>query len=81
MQPLDGNSIAGALYEMFGGEMTTATGVCGNCGTKSLVAELRVYVRAPGAVARCPSCGHVAFVLVDIRGTQRIHLDGLEWAG
>jgi ribosomal protein S27AE len=74
MQALDGNAIAGALYEAFGGEMTTRTGVCENCGAAGLMAELRVYTRAPGIVARCPSCGSVVLVLVDTGRTLRIHL-------
>jgi Family of unknown function (DUF6510) len=74
MQPLDGNAIAGALYETFGSEMTTWTGVCEHCGAVGLVAELHVYTRAPGIVARCPSCGSVVLVLVDAGGTLRVHL-------
>ena len=74
MQPLDGNAIAGALYEAFGDEMTTRTGICEHCGATGLLAELRVYTRAPGIVARCPNCGNVLLVLVDARGTLRIHL-------
>ena len=29
---LDGNAVAGMLGEVFAVEMTTATGICGNCG-------------------------------------------------
>jgi ribosomal protein S27AE len=74
MPPLDGNAIAGVLYEAFGGEMTTTTGVCAHCGAAGLMAELHVYTRAPGIVARCPSCGSVVLVLVDAGGTRRVHL-------
>jgi ribosomal protein S27AE len=74
MQPLDGNAIAGALYEAFGDEMTTRTGICEHCGATGLLAELRVYTRAPGIVARCQNCGNVLLVLVDARGALRIHL-------
>ena len=74
MQPLDGNAIAGALHEAFGDEMTTRTGICEHCGATGLLGELRVYTRAPGIVARCPNCGNVVLVLVDARGTLRIHL-------
>jgi uncharacterized protein DUF6510 len=74
MQPLDGNAIAGALYEAFGEEMTTRTGICEHCGAIGLLAELRVYTRAPSIVARCPSCANVVLVLVDAGGTLRIHL-------
>ncbi|HUO72157.1 MAG TPA: DUF6510 family protein [Solirubrobacteraceae bacterium] len=78
MEPLDGNAIAGALDAMFDAEMTTATGACRTCGHEAQVATLRVYVRAPGAVARCPRCGNVVFVLVEIRGQTRLHADGFE---
>jgi hypothetical protein len=78
MEPLDGNAIAGALCEWFGVEMTTETGICRSCGRPALIAELRVYTQAPGAVARCPHCGNVVFVLIDVRGTARLHHDGLE---
>jgi ribosomal protein S27AE len=81
VEPLDGNAIAGALHEAFGIEMTTEQGTCRSCGTASLLAELRVYTRAPGAVARCPACGNVVFVLVDVGGKVRVHLDGLELHG
>jgi hypothetical protein len=67
---LDGNAIAGELFAAFGREMTTAIGTCTNCGASSPVAELRVYLSGPGAVAHCPGCGTVAMVLA--RGTARL---------
>jgi hypothetical protein len=78
IQPLDGNSIAGDLFNLFGREMTTASGACRHCGTVALIAELRVYGQAPGAVVRCRHCGQVVFVVVDIRGETRINLDQFE---
>jgi hypothetical protein len=74
---LDGNAIAGLLFEVFGAEMTTAIGGCANCGASRQVAELEVYVRAPGTVARCPSCRSVLMVLVTIRGMTCVDLRGL----
>jgi hypothetical protein len=68
MEALDGNAVAGALCEHFGVDMTTAHGDCGHCGTGSMVAELAVYDRAPGAVMRCRACGDVVMVIVEIRG-------------
>jgi DNA-directed RNA polymerase subunit RPC12/RpoP len=76
MDALDGNAIAGQLFELFGREMTAATGACASCGANARVAELRVYARAPGSVVRCPACGSVVMVLVDVRGTLRAYLDG-----
>jgi uncharacterized Zn finger protein len=48
--------------------------MCEHCGATGLLAELRVYTRAPGIVARCPNCGNVVLVLVDAHGTLRMHL-------
>lgn len=81
MDALDGNALAGALYDLFDTEMTTVTGVCRSCHTPSLIAELRVYVRAPGAVARCPHCGNVVLVVVEAGGPTRAYLDGVDLPG
>jgi len=78
---LDGNAIAGLLVEVFGSEMTAETSVCGSCGASAAVAELAVYVRAPGTVARCRSCGGVLMVLVTIRGITCVDLSGLAALG
>jgi hypothetical protein len=75
---LDGNSIAGDLFVAFGREMTEVVGECRNCGKTSAVAELCVYPRAPGAVARCPSCDAVVMVVVTIGGECYVHLPALE---
>ena len=77
MDALDGNAIGGLLLEVFGAEMTTATGVCDHCGATALVAELVVYLQAPGTVVRCRSCESVLMVVVDVRGTKCIDLRGL----
>ncbi|HUA04816.1 MAG TPA: DUF6510 family protein [Solirubrobacteraceae bacterium] len=80
MEPLDGNAIAGDLFEHFGNEMTTATGACATCGTVSVIAELTVYMRAPGAVVRCRHCGNVVIVLVHIAGAIRVNTDRFQLA-
>ena len=77
MSALDGNAIAGQLVEVFGVELTTATGVCGTCGASARVAETAVYLRAPGTVVRCRSCDAVLMVLVAVRGTTCVDLRGL----
>jgi Family of unknown function (DUF6510) len=73
---LDGNAIAGLLVEVFGAELTTATGVCANCNASAPVGELAVYLRAPGAVARCRNCDAVLMVVVDVRGAHCVDLRG-----
>ncbi len=55
--------------------MTTEAGACRHCGAVTMVAELRVYMRAPGTVARCPTCGEIVLVLVEIRGRSQVHSD------
>lgn len=77
MDALDGNAIGGLLLEVFGVEMTTARGVCASCGAHGLVAELIVYLQAPGTVVRCRSCGGLLMVLVDVRGIKCVDLRGL----
>jgi len=77
MEALDGNAIGGLLVEVFGVEMTTATGACANCGATGYVAEFEVYLQAPGTVARCRSCGNVLMVLVTVRGVTCVDLRGL----
>jgi len=77
MEALDGNAIGGLLHEVFGAEMTTAMGVCADCGAAGPVAELVVYLQAPGTVVRCRSCSSILMVMVDVRGTRCIDLRGL----
>ncbi|MCW2983249.1 MAG: hypothetical protein JWR63_819 [Conexibacter sp.] len=68
---LDGNAIAGVLGEVFGGaEMTSARRGCGSCGQQHPVGEHRLY-RGAGWVLRCPGCGDVAMVVVEIEGDAR----------
>ncbi|MDX6410765.1 MAG: hypothetical protein QOE91_281 [Gaiellaceae bacterium] len=77
MDALDGNAIAGRLYEIFGTEMTVATGACVHCGNEGPVAEAVVYNRAPGIVVRCRHCVNVLMVLVEVRGITCLDLSGL----
>jgi len=81
MEAVDGNAIAGELTEIFGAEMTTVTGTCGTCGASGQVAELVVYLRAPGTVARCRACGAVLMVVAQIRGVRCVDLGGFRDIG
>jgi Family of unknown function (DUF6510) len=74
---LDGNAIGGLLMEVFGTEMTTATGTCGACGAVSQVAELAVYRPGLGTVVRCRACDAVLMAFVEIRGVTCVDLEGL----
>ena len=77
MEALDGNAIGGLLFEVFGAELTAATGTCDHCGAVAHVAELVVYLEAPGTVVRCRICGSVVMVIVEVRGTKCVDLRGL----
>lgn len=77
MEALDGNAIAGLMLDVFGAEMTTATGVCATCGARGRAGELEVYLRAPGTVVRCRSCRSVLMVFVTVREITCVDLRGL----
>jgi hypothetical protein len=81
MEALDGNAIAGELEEHFGADMTNVDGTCAHCGGSSVIAELRVYLRAPGAVVRCRHCDQVVMVLVNVRGVARFDHAGFTLPG
>jgi len=77
MDALDGNAIGGLLQEVFGTEMTAATGTCAFCGRAGPVAETVVYLRAPGTVVRCRTCSNVLIVVTEVRGRKCVDLRGL----
>lgn len=77
MDALDGNAIGGLLLEVFGAELTAVPGVCGSCGARRPVAELAVYLRAPGTVVRCPSCDSVLMTFVEVREVWSVDMRGL----
>jgi Family of unknown function (DUF6510) len=67
-QRLDGNVVAGALADVFVGDATVLSETCGDCGTTTVLAEVHVYVDAPGAVLRCPGCEAVVMRVVRLPG-------------
>jgi hypothetical protein len=77
MEALDGNAIGGLLLEVFGAEMTMATGTCEHCGASSVLAEVTVYLRAPGTVVRCRTCESVLMVFVERAGVHCVDLRGV----
>ena len=77
MEPLDGNSIGGLLIDVFGADMTGASGTCGTCGATGPVAELVVYRQAPGTVVRCRHCESILMVFVKIRAMTCVDLTGM----
>ena len=53
---LDGNALAGLLWEAFDEDMTTRERRCEGCGAERVLGAYRAYLGA-GVVLRCPSCG------------------------
>lgn len=76
---LDGNAMGGVLAELFGQDMTAELGCCGSCGAIRVFAETHVYMEAPGAVMRCPSCGSVLVVVVSTDEGLRVTVESLRW--
>jgi len=79
--PLDGNALAAPLFEVFGFEGTAATATCGACASVNRVAQLAVFTRAPGTVARCPRCGGVLIVLIERGAMACVDLSGVAALG
>jgi hypothetical protein len=69
---LDGNAVAGLLQEVFAIEVTTAIGMCGNCGAKEAIGATHVF-RGAGVVLRCPHCENVLAKIV--RNDTRMWMD------
>jgi Family of unknown function (DUF6510) len=74
--PLDGNSLAGVMLTLAGSDVTTAICQCDGCATVMPMAQVVLYVEAPGTVARCPGCDHVL-----VRITQSAERSWLDLRG
>jgi ribosomal protein S27E len=73
---VDGNAIAGVLVAVFGREVTALEERCAHCDTVSVVGTLRVYMRGPGIVVRCPACAEVMLRIVETPTGTRVDLSG-----
>ena len=76
---LDGNAAAGALREVFAVDITAAIGQCAGCGRTGVFAEARVYLNAPGMVARCSGCDDVLLRVVSTPNYTFLDLRGLTY--
>lgn len=76
---LDGNAAAGALREVFAVDITAAIGKCAGCGQTGVFAEARLYVDAPGLVARCKSCDNVLLRVVTTPNHTYLDVQGLAY--
>ena len=75
---VDGNALAGILYDLFGREMTNELGCCGHCGETTELGAVRVY-RTAGDVFRCPTCGNVLIVIVQHAAGLRVGFESIRW--
>ena len=75
----DGTALTGPLHGVLGMEITTAVGRCAGCGRTAPMADVRVFDRAPGLVARCPVCDQVLLRLVQGPGRAWLELRGLSY--
>jgi hypothetical protein len=76
---VDANAAAGSLREIFAVDLTAATGRCDSCGNTAVLAQARLYTRAPGVVARCVQCDAVLFRLVQSPRRTWLDLRGLAY--
>jgi hypothetical protein len=76
---LDGNAAAGALSELFAVDITAAIARCDGCGQTGVFADTRLYVNAPGLVARCPTCDAVLLRVVTTPTDTYVDLRGLTY--
>jgi hypothetical protein len=72
----DANAIAGLLATVFGRDVTSEDEQCAHCGTVSVVGTLRVYMRGPGVVVRCPACTDVILRIVERPAGRRVDAAG-----
>jgi hypothetical protein len=74
--PLDGNSAAGLLSEVFAVDLTSAQATCGACDAVGEVGTLRMWAVEMGAVLRCPGCGSVVLRLTSTPSAVWIDASG-----
>ncbi len=73
---VDGNAIGGLLAEVFNQDVTSEESRCRHCDTVSVVGTLRVYMRGPGVVVRCPACTEVMLRFVQLPTTMMVDVTG-----
>ena len=82
---VDGSAVGGMLADLFGADVTGMPGQCASCHTVSLIASMRVYMRGPGIVVRCPACTEVVLrvartpsgTMIDMRGAAYVRVRNL----
>ena len=61
---LDANAVAGALYEIFGVDMTAEPTECAHCGREGEMGTLLAFTHGPGIILRCSGCENVVLRIV-----------------
>ena len=61
---VDGNAVAGMLWDVFGADVTVLIGVCRSCGTGARLAEAVVELDDVAAIVRCRACTHTLFTVM-----------------
>jgi hypothetical protein len=74
---VDGNAVIGALSLALGTDLAQGWLECAGCGDSHAIARTLVYLRCPGMVLRCPGCGDVEVVVVEIRHRLTATLSGV----
>ena len=74
---VDGNVVAGMLWDVFEADVTALIGVCGGCGSSAPVAEAVVEIDEAAAIVRCRSCTHTLFTVLRERDQVRVVLGTL----
>lgn len=73
---VDGSAVGGVLAAASGRDVTGTEERCAGCGTVSVIATMRVYLRGPGIVVRCPACTDVVLGIVETPRGLRIDASG-----
>jgi Family of unknown function (DUF6510) len=74
---VDGNAVLGAFSLALGTDLSEGSLECAGCGSSHAIAQTRVYLRCPGMVLRCPECGGVEVVIVEIDHRLNVTLSGI----
>jgi uncharacterized protein DUF6510 len=76
---LDGNALAGMLFDVFGSDVTASSCECAACGNHAELGSLLAFTQAPGAVLRCSACQAVAMRVVERSDAYYVETRGLAW--
>lgn len=69
---VDGNAIAGQVFEILGVDVTALRGTCAGCGMDACLAEAVVEVDDTAAIVRCRTCTRTLFTVLRTDAGQRL---------